>query len=141
MTKHTIESIGELATPQRLAELQTEAWADQLYGDPWGDLIRAARGCQHEFSIIIGNTAYQRLVQCPDTAPRFQQWFGSALAFPQNMSLSDYTPQRSVLLYGRQCILSLVGILTGASTVSIGTSDEYPCDIVVLVDVIRDAAA
>ena len=133
MTKYTIESLGELATPQRLAGLQTETWADQLYGDPWGDLIGAARGCQHEFSIIMGRTAYQRLVQHFDTASRFQQWFGSGLVFPQDIPMSDYTPQGILMLHGKQCILALVGILTGASLVTMGASDECPCDIVIFV--------
>ena len=116
------------------AELATETWADQLYGDPWGDLIRAATGCQQEFSIRMGRTAYQRLVQHLDTAPRFQQWFGSGLVSSQHMPLlEDYTSQRSILVHGKLCILALVGFLTGAREVIIGARDECQHDSVLFV--------
>ena len=124
-------------------ELATDTWLYQANGDPCGNLIWAAAWCHGEFAIIIGKTAYQRLVQHLDTAPLFQQWFGSALAFPQNIPLPDMqqwpTEQTQpslaarIIAHGRQCILGLVGILTGASDVTIGASGECPCERVIFV--------
>ena len=135
--------------PSVPVELTTETWLNQVNGDPWGDLIRAAGWFQDEFRIIFGRTAYARLVQHLDTAPRFQQWFGSALAFPYNIPLpedlqqwpTDIIPSLQIqpslavriIAHGRQCILGLVGLMTGACEVSIATAGECPTHVVLFV--------
>mgnify|MGYP001576272523 CR=1 len=116
-------------------ELTTASWLNQMNGDPWGDLMRAAAWCQQEFAIIIGKTAYQRLVQHLDTADRFRQWFGSLRQpDPHLVTDEDLTRLPHILMsQGRQCILALVGILTGARAVTVAWDAESAPDKVLFV--------